>query len=287
MKVLVTGAGGQVAWELEKTCPAGVELFSFSSKELDITNKAQVLEIVKKVCPDVLINAAAYTAVDKAESEPEQAFLVNAEGSKNLAEACKEISARLIHISTDFVFDGTKNTPYTVDDKPNPINVYGASKLKGEVYVQKILPAAVIVRTSWVYSDHGNNFVKTMLRLMNERESISVVADQIGSPTYAKNLAEWIWAVVSKPTRVSGLYNWTDAGVASWYDFAVAINESGHEFGLLSKKINITPIPTALYPTLAIRPPFSVICKAEAEKLSGMVCCHWRESLKEMMLKIG
>ena len=250
---------------------------------MDITNPESIEAKFTEVKTDVVINAAAYTAVDKAEGEPEKAFAVNALGAKNIAEACVKYGSRLIHISTDFVFDGTKNTPYTTEDTPNPINVYGASKLKGEQLIQAVLPNCVIVRTSWVYSTHGNNFVKTMLHLMNERDSLNVVNDQIGSPTYARGLAEWIWSVVNKP-NVTGVFNWTDVGVASWYDFAVAINDLGCELGLLNKRIDILPIPSAQYPTPAKRPHYSVVDKTTAEQKLSKQCTNWRENLKNMLV---
>ena len=257
MKVLVTGAGGQVAWELEQTCPAKVDLFSFSSKELDVTNKFQVHEIVSKVNPDVLINAAAYTAVDKAESEPEQAFLVNAEGPGNLAEVCNEIGARLIHISTDFVFDGAKKTPYTVSDMPNPLNVYGRSKLEGEKRVLANIENSLVIRTSWVYSTHGKNFVKTMLRLMAQEKKIRVVSDQVGSPTYAKSLAKFIWDL--SETNITGIENFSNLGETSWFDFASEIKQKMNLHGLPVKCEKIDRISCADYEVSATRPIYSVL----------------------------
>lgn len=179
MKVLVTGKGGQLAWELEQTTPSHIEIISFNANELDITNQAQVNEVVVAHSPDIIINAAAYTAVDKAESDKETAYAVNEKGSEYLALICKEINAKLIHVSTDFVFDGTKTTPYQTDDTPNPINVYGDSKLQGDLKIDQILGnQATIIRTAWVYSTNGNNFVKTMLRLMAEKAQLGVVYDQ-------------------------------------------------------------------------------------------------------------
>lgn len=306
MKILITGKGGQLAWELEQTAPAYWEVISFDAKQLDITNQAMVNERLISHSPDVVINAAAYTAVDKAETEQEIAYAVNEKGSENLAIACKEIKAQLIHVSTDFVFDGTRTTPYQTDDKPNPINVYGDSKLQGDIKVSDILGnQATIIRTAWVYSAHGNNFVKTMLRLMAEKEQLGIVYDQIGTPTWAKGLAKAIWGlvdtryeardtndeiVVSKSEATlnftstkSKILHWTDAGVASWYDFAVAIQDLALEKGMLDKTIPIHPIPASAYPTPAKRPSFSVIDKTTAEQASGVETVHWRKQLSNMM----
>jgi dTDP-4-dehydrorhamnose reductase len=229
-----------------------------------------------------VINTVAYTAVDKAETDKELAYAVNQTGAKNLALACKQHNIRLLHVSTDFVFDGTKSTPYHTDDIPNPINVYGASKLAGDLDVMEILPRTVIVRTAWVYSAHGNNFVKSMLRLKAEKPTLGIVYDQIGSPTWAAGLARWLWAVVEKP-QVSVVYHWTDAGVASWYDFAVAIQKLAIEKGLLKHSIPISPIPASQYPTPAERPSFSVIDKTSAELGADVKTIHWRKQLSTMM----
>ncbi|WP_413694111.1 dTDP-4-dehydrorhamnose reductase [Psychromonas sp. KJ10-2] len=292
MKVLITGKGGQLAWELEKLAPQGIQLLSCSVEELDITNADQVNQTITQFQPDVVINAAAYTAVDKAESDTETAYAVNDLGSEYIATACKKVSAKLIHVSTDFVFDGTKTTPYQTDDSVNPINVYGASKLAGDRKVNTILgEQATIIRTAWVYSVNGNNFVKTMLRLMAEKDQLGIVYDQVGTPTWAKGLAEMIWALVSRSEanshlssqKEATLLHWTDAGVCSWYDFAVAIQELAIEKGLLDKAIPVRPIPASAYPTPATRPSFSVIDKSTAEQASGVETTHWRKQLSSMM----
>lgn len=288
-KVLVTGKGGQLAWELEQTCPSGIELISLGIEELDITQQGKVNELLRAHSPDVVINAAAYTAVDKAESDQATAYAVNDKGSEHLAVTCKEIGAKLIHVSTDFVFDGTKSTPYQTDDTPNPINVYGDSKLQGDIKVSQILGAdAAIVRTAWVYSANGNNFVKTMLRLMAEKEQLGIVYDQVGTPTWAKGLAKMIWALVAKTTEPNAatatqIYHWTDAGVTSWYDFAVVIQELAIEKAMLDKAIPVRPIPASAYPTPAKRPSFSVIDKTSAEQASGVETVHWRKQLSAML----
>ncbi|WP_282177117.1 dTDP-4-dehydrorhamnose reductase [Vibrio nereis] len=291
MKILMTGKGGQLAWELEQTVPSNIELIALDSQELDITNQAQVNEVLISHSPDVVINAAAYTAVDKAESDKEAAYAVNKNGSEFLAIACKEIHAKLIHVSTDFVFDGTKTTPYQTDDVTNPINVYGDSKLQGDLAVAEILQGrAAIIRTAWVYSSHGNNFVKTMLRLMAEKEQLGIVYDQVGTPTWAKGLANMIWALIKHDNQEQILtgervhtYHWTDAGVASWYDFAVAIQELAVEKNMLTNSIPISAIPASAYPTPAKRPSFSVIDKASTEHASGENTVYWRKQLSAML----
>ena len=269
MKVLVTGKNGQLGSELQKSCPSNVELICFGSQELNIANAEQVNELLISHSPDIVINAAAYTAV------------------------CKHINAKLIHISTDFVFDGTNTTPYTAIDTTNPLGVYGASKLAGEQQISNILgQQATIVRTAWVYSAFGNNFVKTMLRLMRDKEQLGIVGDQVGTPTWAAGLANMLWALVSKSNNESQanntatILNWTDAGVASWYDFAVAIQELAIEQGLLTKAIPISAIPAASYPTPAKRPAFSVLNKAQAEELTGVKTIHWRTQLKAMLKEL-
>lgn len=282
MKVLVTGKSGQLAWEVVNSAPSHVELVCLGRTELDIADAVAVAQAIRLHQPDVVINTAAYTAVDKAENEQAEAYAVNQTGAANLAQACKDKGARLLHVSTDFVFDGSRTTPYQTDDATNPLGVYGASKLAGDKAVQSILPQAVIVRTAWVYSVHGNNFVKTMLRLMAEKPQLDIVYDQVGTPTWAAGLARWLWAVVAKP-EVSGMFHWTDAGVASWYDFAVAIQQLAIEKGLLEKAIPLRPIPASAYPTPAKRPSFSVIDKTSAEAAASLLTVHWREQLSTML----
>lgn len=293
MKVLVTGKNGQLGSELQKSCPNNIELVCFGSQELDIANAEQVNELLIAHSPDIVINAAAYTAVDKAETDVDAAYAVNQHGAANLANVCKHINAQLIHVSTDFVFDGTSTLPYTANDETNPLGVYGASKLAGEQDISNILGAqATIVRTAWVYSAFGNNFVKTMLRLMSDKDQLGIVGDQVGTPTWAAGLANMLWALVNKVSsepqvnNTATILNWTDAGVASWYDFAVAIQELAIEQGLLTKAIPISAIPAASYPTPAKRPAFSVLNKAQAEELSGVKTVHWRTQLKTMLIEL-
>jgi dTDP-4-dehydrorhamnose reductase len=305
-KILITGDGGQLAWELRQTQPAHLECYFWGVDQLDITDEQQVITQVTELQPDLIINAAAYTAVDKAESDRDTAYAVNDLGSQYLAQACRNVGAKLVHISTDFVFDGRQTTPYFGNETPNPINVYGASKLAGEQKVQAILAGnAVIIRTAWVYSCHGNNFVKTMLRLMKEKEQLGVVYDQVGTPTWAKGLAEMIWALIDKgqdksdkikdsnpwtfnqePCNETPIINWTDAGVCSWYDFAISIQELAFAKGMLDKEIAISAIPASAYPTPAKRPSFSVIDKSNAEKYSGIATRHWRKQLNAMLTQL-
>jgi dTDP-4-dehydrorhamnose reductase len=283
MKALITGANGQLGWELKRSRPDDWEIIALSRTELDITESAAVTSAILKHQPDLVINTAAFTAVDKAESEKEKAYDVNAAGAANIAKAADDSRARLIHISTDFVFDGTKSQPYLPGDTQNPTSVYGASKLQGEqAVVAETMNKALILRTGWVYSMHGNNFVKTMLRLMAERDEISVVADQVGSPTWARDLAKAIYHFANI-SDARGIYHWTDAGVASWYDLAVAIQEEAITLDLLKKIIPVKPIRTEDYQTPAKRPAYSVLDKTATWDILGYFASHWRQSLRLML----
>ena len=287
MKVLITGANGQLGQALQASAPAGIVPHAFDRSSLDLTDAAAVAEVMARVCPDLVINTAAYTAVDRAEAEREVAFRVNEAGARNLAEACAGKGSRLLHISTDFVFDGEQSHPYTPGDKTAPLSVYGASKLAGELAVQQLLPqSALILRTSWLYAADGQNFVKTMLRLMGERERLGVIADQVGTPTHARGLAEACWGFAGRP-ELYGVYHWSDAGVASWYDFAVAIMEEGIAAGLLDTAIPITPLRTGDYPTAAVRPSYSVLDKSASVAALGVELKHWRVALREMLAELA
>lgn len=280
MKVLITGSDGQLGHALLKTVPAWAEAAGYSKAELDITDPLAVRSALERLSPDVLINAAAYTAVDRAESEQARAMWVNGSAVSELAEACAERGTRLVHLSTDFVFDGTLSRPYRPGDAPNPSSAYGRSKRAGETAALSH-PRNLVVRTGWVYGNHGANFVKTMLRLMHEREALRVVADQIGTPTHTVSLARALWSLIM--ADVSGLYHFSDAGVASWYDFAVAIEEEGLRLGLLEREVPILPIATADYPTPAVRPTYSVLDKAECWATLGCPARHWRVELRDML----
>jgi dTDP-4-dehydrorhamnose reductase len=286
MKVLITGSSGQLGWELQRTVPDGYKVSAFGHTKLDITDASAVDHAMSDLNPDLVINAAAYTAVDKAEEETGKAYAVNAQGAAIIATAAANSNARLIHLSTDFVFDGLQTTPYQPDDKPHPICVYGSSKLEGEKQVADIFPGALIIRTGWLYSAHGHNFAKTMINLINNREELTVVADQIGTPTWAKELAKAIWNVAEKKD-MKGIYHWTDSGVASWYDFAVAIQEEALETGVIKKTIPIYPIRTADYPTPAKRPPYSVLDKTATWNTLGYKANHWRINLRKMLKELG
>ena len=271
-QVLVTGANGQLGKSIKRISPnfKGLKFVFTDKADLDITNSEEVNTFFESNALDYCINCAAYTEVDKAEEEAEKVYSINATAVKNLAEACQKTGAVLIHISTDFVFDGTKRTPYTEEDMPNPLSVYGKSKLKGEEHVQESCDRHFIVRTSWLYSEYGNNFVKKMLRLAETRKQISVVNDQIGSPTYAGDLAEFILKVISSESTAYGLYHYSNLGAISWYDFAVEI------FRQHQKNVHVVPIPTRAYPTLANRPAFSVMDLSRVKIIFGSTIPLWK-----------
>ena len=282
MVVLVTGANGQLGQAIQFVAGnyPNINFVFCSSSNLDITIKENCDSVFNKEKPDFCINAAAYTAVDKAESEPEKAELINVIGAKNLAEACKNFNAKLIHISTDFVFDGSKNSPYNETDLPNPKGVYGQTKLEGEIAIQEVFDAYFIIRTSWVYSQFGNNFMKTMLRLASERTSLSIVNDQIGTPTNAIDLANAILkiAISCHAELVSassyGIYNYSNEGQCSWFDFAKKI------FEINQVKIDVTPIPTTQFPTPAERPKYSVLDKTKIKTVFGIEIKPWEQSIE-------
>ena len=288
-RVLITGSNGQLGYELKRLAPQGFELLAVDVDQLDITSASAVDAFFKEHQPDAVINAAAYTAVDKAETERELAYAVNATGPLFLAQACADTGIPMVQVSTDFVFDGNQSTPYQPEDKPNPISVYGDSKLKGEQAVTELLGnKASIIRTAWVYSAHGNNFVKTMLRLMAEKDQLGVVADQIGTPTRASSLAQACWNACLNlmEGKEGGMYHWTDAGAASWYDFAEAIQEEAIILGMLDKRIPVNPIPASAYPTPAKRPSFSVLGKTSVYEQLNMQPMHWRQNLRLMLQEL-
>ncbi len=284
-KVVVTGAGGQLGQELVRTAPAEITCLALDRARLDIGDAGAAAAVLESLRPAAVINAAAYTGVDSAESEAEAAFRANAEGPRLLAEACRSHGARLLHVSTDFVFDGASSRPYPPEAGTAPLGAYGRSKLAGETAVRSLLPAALIVRTGWVYSAFGGNFVKTMLRLMAERDELAVVADQVGTPTWANGLARALWRAVALP-GLHGIYHWSDAGVCSWYDFAVAIWEEGRAAGLLRRPVKIRPIPASDYPTPARRPAYSVLDKQATWRDLGLEGVHWRQQLRTMLAEL-
>jgi len=283
MKVFVTGSEGQLGRTLGETVPAAVDLAGGNLPELDIVDLQALQTRLVAEKPDFVVNAAAYTAVDKAESEPDIARRVNVDGARNVAQAAREAGARVIHISTDFVFDGTSDVPYTADDAPAPLGVYGQTKLDGEVAVRDATDNdAIVIRTAWLYSRFGHNFVKTMLRLMADRDELSVVADQRGTPTWAGSLAEVIWAAIDRDLP-GGIYHWTDGGEATWYDFATAIYREARDSGLLEREVEIRAIPTEDYPTPARRPAYSVLDCSGTVAALGVEQQHWAARLRQML----
>jgi dTDP-4-dehydrorhamnose reductase len=282
-RALITGAGGQVGLELQATAPSGWVVAACSSDQLDVTQADAVRAAITDFRPSVVIHAAAYTAVDAAEANADRARAVNADGTAHVAEAARAVGARLLHLSTDFVFDGAQGRPYAPGDEPRPLGVYGHTKLEGERAAVRILDRqALIVRTAWVYSRHRRNFVLTMLRLMAERSEVGVVADQVGTPTWAGSLAEALWAAAGR-TDLSGVVHWTDAGVASWYDFAVAIQEEALAAGLLTRVATVRPLRTEEFPSRARRPAFSVLEKGATWEALGRTPPHWRVNLRRML----
>ncbi len=280
--VLITGAGGQLGRELQLLAPAEARVFSLDRAALDITRPEELRRVLGELRPDWVLNAAAYTAVDKAEEEEALALSINAEGAGQLAAACASTGTGLVHVSTDFVFDGESGHPYPPDAVPRPLGAYGRSKLEGERAVLAAHPRALVLRTGWVYSRFGSNFVKTMLRLMGERDSLGVVCDQVGTPTWARGLAQALWAAVDRPL-LQGVYHWSDAGVCSWYDFALAIAEEGRAAGMLSRSPEVRPIPGSEYPTPARRPACSVLDKQQSWRDLGIAPVHWRVQLRAML----
>jgi len=283
MRVLITGVNGQLGWELVRQHrPGAIDMAAFSHSELDITDSAQVAEAFDRHRPVLAINAAAYTLVDKAETQTETAFAVNRDGPAYLGASCGRLDIPLIHVSTDFVFDGQKGAPYLETDPISPVSVYGESKAAGEAQLRSGLQKHVIIRTAWVYGVHGNNFVKTMIRLARERDEVRVVADQYGSPTSAADLASAIWTVVDSILQgretTWGTYHFCGSGVTTWYGLAAAVIERAGRHTPL-KTDRVTPITTAEYPTPARRPPYSVLDCGRIEERFGIQPRFWEESV--------
>ncbi len=283
-RVMIVGAG-QLGQSLQLCLPDSEwELLPlYNLPDFDLTDANQVMQTVSSVQPSVIINTAAYTAVDQAEIESEQAYAVNALGVGYLGEAAREVCARLIHVSTDYVFKGDQTGRYKEADPTNPMNQYGVSKLAGEQLLVEIEALEyVIVRTAWLYSNIGRNFLNTMLKALHERSELKVVDDQIGTPTSAVSLAKVIWKIVNRPD-LQGLYHWTDAGVASWYDFAFAIQEQALEYGLLEEAVPIVPVSTQQYPTPAKRPPCSLLDTQKLVRACELEPLNWRQALVEVL----
>ena len=285
MNILLFGSRGQLGWELQRTCPSHIKLESYGSQDVDFSDPKGLERCIEKSDAGWIINAAAYTAVDRAEEEEKQADLLNHLAVARIAETARNTHKKVVQISTDFIFDGISSIPVAPDTPANPLSVYGKTKLAGERAVQQILQQnCMVIRAAWLYSSHGNNFVKTMLQLMRDRDHLSVVDDQIGTPTWANGLALCVWRAIDQ--ELSGVHHWTDAGVASWYDFAVAIQEFGLELKLLDKQIPISPIPCAQYPTPAKRPAFSVLDKRSTWQSLKITPVHWRAQLKTMLREL-
>ena len=284
-KILLTGITGQVGQELLETLTSVGEVVGLTRQELDLTRPEEIKHKILAIHPNIIVNAAAYTAVDQAEKESALAIAINGDAPKAMAEAASKIAATLVHISTDYVFDGTNHTPYKEDDATNPLGMYGKSKLQGEVGIKEICDRHIILRTAWVYGSKGHgNFVKTMLRLGATREELKVVADQIGSPTWAYDIAAAITQLISQQVT-PGTYHFTNSGVASWYDFALAIFTEAEKLGFPLKIKRVLPITTADYPTPAQRPNYSVLSKVKFNQTLGIYPPYWRDSLIKMLME--
>jgi len=284
MNIVIIGKSGQLAFELSRELENSEHHVTFLGRDdIDITRSDSIETILTPLSVDMLINASAYTAVDKAEEDTEACNAINAIAVRHLAAFCKAHSAFMVHVSTDYVFNGHKGSPYLTDDPIEPHGAYGKSKAEGEKALLEVLPeASCLIRTAWVYSSHGNNFVKTMLRLMAEKPQLAVIDDQIGTPTWAKGLAEV--CVCAAQNKTVGVYHWTDEGVASWYDFAIAIQEIGIEKGVLENAVPVLPIPSSQYPTPAKRPYYSVLDKQTSrEAFTSCKPTHWRKQLAIML----
>ncbi len=288
MKILLTGKNGQVGWELQRTLAPLGEVVAVDRQALDLANPDSIRSVIREVKPDLIVNPAAYTAVDKAESEPELAMAVNGIAPGIMAEEANKLGAAMIHYSTDYVFDGSKTSPYTEEDTPNPLNVYGKTKLAGEQAIQAVGVPHLILRTSWVYGMRGRNFLLTILRLAKERDELKIVDDQIGAPTWSRMIAEATAQILAQSVsplpryplpiaEVSGVYNLTAAGSTSWRGFTQAIVENAHA------GTRVTPIPTADYPLPAPRPLFSILSNDKLSRTFGMKLPPWEESLELCM----
>lgn len=288
MRVLIPGSAGLIGTALRSQAPAGVEAVGLDLPELDITDSEAVQRAVDYYQPDVLINAAGYLALDKAETtEQAEAMRVNAEGPRYLAQALARRGARMVHISTNYVFNGQSGTPYQPGDPTDPVSVYGLSKRNGELAVLEALGSrAVVVRTSWVHAAYGNSFMRTILKILKERGTVRVVNDQLGTPTKAQSLADGLWRAALDPA-VSGLHHWTDAGVASWYDYAVAVAEEGVALNLLPVSVNVVPVTTADYPLPAARPAYGVMAKEATIEAFGMSPPHWHTNVRKSIHEIA
>lgn len=282
--ILLIGCNGQIGTQLQEILQPYSGLKAVARPIVELTQPETLQKLIRENKPEIIINAAAYTAVDKAESEPELAHKINATAPKIIAQEAEKTRAFLIHISTDYVFDGKNNHPYEVNYPTNPLSVYGKTKLAGEEAIISNCTNHLILRTAWVYGTFGkSNFVKTMLRLGAQKSELKVVVDQIGTPTWAKDIAQTIAALIDKKPQVNGIYHYTNSGVASWYDFAVAIFEEAKQLGFPLKVERVIPIPTSEYPTPATRPSYSVLNCTKTSTCIELYPPHWRQSLREML----
>tara|TARA_B100000131_G_scaffold313010_1_gene347833 strand:+ start:1052 stop:1921 length:870 start_codon:yes stop_codon:yes gene_type:complete len=287
MNVIIFGARGQLGQCLADIVSSGICAEFLSREDCDLLQPDSIKRTLDKKKPDFIINAAAYTDVDRAESEAEVAHRVNGKAVGAIAEWVSYNRARLIHLSTDFVFDGKSQRPYQINDKMNPLGAYGASKEAGEKQVKELAPkATMVIRTSWVYSEYGSNFVKTMLRLMRESKSLSVVDDQLGSPTYAGSLARIIWTIINMDYFQPGIFHWTDNGTITWYQFACTIQAEATKLGLLNRSIPIKPISTDEYPTSAKRPAYSALDTSKLEQLTSQRARDWQLNLNYVLNRL-
>lgn len=291
-KILLTDITGQLGQELQQTLASLGEVIGFDRKDLDLSQLTMIPQVISEVKPDLIVNAAAYTAVDKAEIETEMANSINAYAPTVIAEQAQLLGTALIHISTDYVFNGRKNIPYTEEDLPNPINAYSESKLLGEQGIQQKCEHHIILRTAWVYGTFAKkNFVKTMLRLGAQREELQVVVDQVGTPSWARDIAQAIAQLGqllinqdrAQKSSLTGIYHFTNSGIASWYDFAVAIFEEAKQLDFPLKVQRVVPITTSEYPMPATRPPYSVLSTKKISSILGTYSPHWRQSLRQML----
>ncbi|NEP57120.1 MAG: dTDP-4-dehydrorhamnose reductase [Symploca sp. SIO2G7] len=293
-QILLTGITGQLGQELQQTLGPLGKVNGFSHQTLDLTQPDKIRQAIQEVKPDFIVNAAAYTAVDKAETETELANSINGIAPTVMAEEVQKLGATLIHVSTDYVFNGQKNTPYLEEDTSNPINAYGYSKLLGEEGIQKTCDRYLILRTAWVYGTYGKgNFVKTMLRVGAEREELRVVVDQVGAPSWTGDIAQAMLGLLTQLAKeqtenlpLTGIYHFTNSGAISWYDFAVAIFEEAKQLGFPLKVQRVVPITTAEYPTPAKRPAYSVLSGKKISAVLGSHPPHWRSGLRQMLQQL-
>jgi dTDP-4-dehydrorhamnose reductase len=288
MRALIPGSAGLIGTALRSQAPAAVDVIGLDLPELDITDAAAVQRAIEYYRPDVVLNAAGYLAVDKAETTDRvEAMRVNADGPRHLAQAIAPGTARMVHLSTNYIFSGRSSVPYQPGDSAEPVNIYGVSKRDGEVPVLQILgERAAVVRTSWVHAAHGNSFLRTILKVLKERGTARVVDDQLGTPTEAHSLAVVLWRAALDPA-ISGIHHWTDAGVASWYDFAVAIAEEAVALKLLPDSVNVVPVSTAEFPMAAARPAYGVMAKQATIAALGTSAPHWRVNVRKTMRDIA